>query len=67
MSTIIALVKTKLWPAHAQVYKQEVVDRILSFAQTLFMKHASCNHLGDQGIGNFASQVRMVLEYCCLR
>lgn len=57
MSTIIALVKAKLWPAQAHIYKQEAVDRILSFAQTLFTKHANCNHLGDLGMGSFANQV----------
>lgn len=58
MSTIIALVKARLWPAQSNIYKQEAVNRILSFAQTLFTKHASCNHLGEQGMGNFANDVR---------
>lgn len=57
MSTVIALVKAKLWPAQAHAYKQEAVDRILFFAQTLFSKHAHCNHLGDLGMGSFANQV----------
>lgn len=58
MSALIGLVKTKLSPAQANAHKQEVVDRILSFAQTLFHTHAICNHLGDRGMGSFARQVR---------
>ena len=61
LSALIALVKTKLSPAQTSAHKQEVVDRILSFAQTLFMKHSSCNHLGDLGMGAFATQVRGLL------
>ena len=57
MSTILSLVKVKLWPAQAPVYKQQVVDRILLFAQTLFTRHANCNHLGDPGMGSFSNQV----------
>lgn len=35
------------------MYRQQVVERILSFAQTLFSRHATCEHLGDPGLGNF--------------
>lgn len=58
MSTILALVKARLWPAQATVYKQEVVDRVIFFAQTLFTRHANCDHLGELGMGGFkTSQV----------
>jgi hypothetical protein len=53
LSTIGALVKAKLWPAQAMMYKQQVVERVLSFAQTLFQRHATCEHLGSPGMGNF--------------
>ncbi|KKK13132.1 hypothetical protein P175DRAFT_0512207 [Aspergillus ochraceoroseus IBT 24754] len=53
MSTILALVKSKLWPNQAAVYKQEVVERVISFAQTLFTRHSSCAHLGEWGMGSF--------------
>ncbi|KAL4879642.1 putative C6 transcription factor [Aspergillus karnatakaensis] len=53
MSTILALVKSKLWPTQAAVYKQEVVERVILFAQTLFTRHANCAHLGELGMGNF--------------
>ncbi|KAL4926887.1 putative C6 transcription factor [Aspergillus undulatus] len=53
MSTIVALVKAKLWPMQATVYKQEVVERVILFAQTLFTRHANCAHLGDLGMGSF--------------
>ncbi|KAL4796899.1 hypothetical protein BDV19DRAFT_67059 [Aspergillus venezuelensis] len=53
MSTILALVKAKLWPVQATVYKQEVVERVILFAQTLFIRHANCAHLGDLGMGSF--------------
>ncbi|KAJ5725920.1 uncharacterized protein N7483_007277 [Penicillium malachiteum] len=53
LSTISALVKAKLWPAQAIMYKQQVVERVLSFAQTLFTRHATCEHLGNPGMGNF--------------
>ncbi|KAL3431299.1 hypothetical protein BDV09DRAFT_152199 [Aspergillus tetrazonus] len=53
MSTILALVKTKLWPVQATVYKQEVVERVILFAQTLFTRHANCAHLGELGMGSF--------------
>ncbi|KAL3463014.1 hypothetical protein BJX64DRAFT_132050 [Aspergillus heterothallicus] len=55
MSTILALVKTKLWPTQATAYKQEVVERVILFAQTLFSQHANCTHLGDLGMGSFKS------------
>lgn len=59
MSTILALVKARLWPAQATVYKQEVVNRVIFFAQTLFTRHANCDHLGELGMGGFkTSQVR---------
>lgn len=58
LSALIGLVKAKLSPAQANTHKQEVVDRILSFAQSLFSQHALCNHLGDHGMGSFAAQVR---------
>lgn len=59
MSTILALVKTKIWPVQAAVYKQEVVERVILFAQTLFSRHANCAHLGELGMGNFkTNQVR---------
>ncbi|KAJ6031078.1 hypothetical protein N7540_001810 [Penicillium herquei] len=53
LSTISALVKAKLWPAQSIMYKQQVVERVLSFAQTLFTRHATCEHLGNPGMGNF--------------
>lgn len=53
LSTIVALVKAKLWPAQAIIYKQQVVERVLSFAQTLFSRHATCDHLGAPGMGSF--------------
>ena len=53
MSTIIALVKTKLWPAQGNMYKQEVIDRVIMFAQTLFTRHGNCAHLGPLGMGTF--------------
>ncbi|KAL4980644.1 hypothetical protein BDW66DRAFT_147070 [Aspergillus desertorum] len=53
MSTILALVKAKLWPVQATVYKHEVVERVILFAQTLFTRHANCAHLGELGMGSF--------------
>ncbi|KAJ6111844.1 hypothetical protein N7523_007905 [Penicillium sp. IBT 18751x] len=53
LSTIVALVKAKLWPAQALIYKQQVVERVLSFAQTMFSRHATCEHLGTPGMGSF--------------
>ena len=53
LSTIVALVKAKLWPTQAVTYKQQVVERILAFTQTLFSWHANCEHLGEQGMGSF--------------
>ncbi|KAF9892968.1 hypothetical protein FE257_000560 [Aspergillus nanangensis] len=53
MSTLLALAKVTLWPEQASVYKQEVVNRVLCFAQTLFSRHANCTHLGNWGMGNF--------------
>ncbi|OOQ85036.1 putative C6 transcription factor [Penicillium brasilianum] len=53
LSTIVALVKAKIWPTQAAMYKQQVVERILSFAQTLFTRHANCEHLGKPGMGSF--------------
>ena len=53
LSTIVALVKAKLWPAQALVYRQQVVERVLSFAQTMFSRHATCEHLGTPGMGSF--------------
>jgi hypothetical protein len=53
LSTIVALVKARLWPTQAVMYKQQVVERILSFAQTLFSRHANCEHLGTPGLGSF--------------
>lgn len=53
MSTILALVKTKLWPSQGNMYKQEVIDRVITFAQTLFTRHANCAHLGPLGMGCF--------------
>lgn len=35
------------------MYKQQVVKRVLSFAQILFDRHMNCDHLGDQGMGSF--------------
>jgi len=59
MSTILALVKTKLWPSQGNMYKQEVIDRVITFAQTLFTRHANCAHLGPLGMGCFqTNQVR---------
>ncbi|KAE8153974.1 C6 transcription factor [Aspergillus avenaceus] len=62
MSTILALVKANLWPGQASVYKQEVVDRVIWFAQTLFTRHASCSHLGELGLGGFKSNQVPVLN-----
>ncbi|KAJ5780576.1 hypothetical protein N7457_005736 [Penicillium paradoxum] len=53
LSTIVALVKARLWPTQALMYKQQVVERVLSFAQVLFSRHTNCDHLGDKGLGNF--------------
>ncbi|KAB8073670.1 putative C6 transcription factor [Aspergillus leporis] len=53
MSTILALVKARLWPGQASIYKQEVVNRVILFAQTLCSRHANCDHLGDLGMGGF--------------
>ncbi|KAJ5153127.1 uncharacterized protein N7482_009605 [Penicillium canariense] len=53
LSTIVALVKAKLWPTQSIMYKQQVVERILAFAQTLFSRHANCEHLGTPGMGCF--------------
>jgi len=53
LSTISALVKARLWPTQAIIYKQQVVERVLSFAQTLFTRHATCEHLGNPGMGSF--------------
>lgn len=53
LSTIVALVKSRLWPTQATMYKQQVVERVLSFAQILFTRHMNCDHLGDKGMGNF--------------
>lgn len=61
LSTIVALVKARLWPAQAFMYKQQVVERVLSFAQTMFTRHATCEHLGNWGMGNFKNdQVRKI-------
>ncbi|KAL4921829.1 hypothetical protein BDW62DRAFT_173474 [Aspergillus aurantiobrunneus] len=62
MSTILALVKAKLWPMQATVYKQEVVERVILFAQTLFTRHANCAHLGERGMGNFKTNQIPVLN-----
>ncbi|KAE8351250.1 hypothetical protein BDV28DRAFT_23365 [Aspergillus coremiiformis] len=62
MSTILALVKARLWPGQANVYKQEVVDRVIFFAQTLFTRHANCDHLGDLGMGSFKTNQVPVLN-----
>jgi hypothetical protein len=53
MSTLLALAKVTLWPGQANLYKQEVVNRVIFFAQTLFTRHANCAHLGEWGMGNF--------------
>ncbi|KAJ5372489.1 hypothetical protein N7517_004495 [Penicillium concentricum] len=53
LSTIVALVKARLWPSQATMYKQQAVERVLSFAQILFSRHMNCDHLGDKGVGNF--------------
>ncbi|KAB8260197.1 putative C6 transcription factor [Aspergillus pseudonomiae] len=62
MSTILDLVKARLWPAQATVYKQEVVDRVIFFAQTLFTRHAHCDHLGELGMGGFKTTQVPVLN-----
>lgn len=63
MSTILALVKSKLWPTQGNMYKQEVIDRVIIFAQTLLARHANCAHLGPLGMGCFqANQV----SYCAV-
>ena len=62
LSTILALAKSKQWPGQAVMYKQQVVERILLFAQTLFSRHAGCEHLGKLGMGSFHNnQVRLIL------
>ncbi|KAL5359767.1 hypothetical protein BJX96DRAFT_174658 [Aspergillus floccosus] len=53
MSTLLALAKVTLWPGQANLYKQEVVNRVICFAQALFTRHANCAHLGEWGMGNF--------------
>ncbi|KAJ5233609.1 uncharacterized protein N7469_005375 [Penicillium citrinum] len=53
LSTIVALVKSKIWPAQSIMYKQQVVERVLSFTQSLFSRHATCEHLGAPGMGSF--------------
>lgn len=53
LSTIVALVKSKVWPTQSIIFKQQVVERVLSFTQTLFTRHATCEHLGAPGMGNF--------------
>ncbi|KAJ6157807.1 hypothetical protein N7470_005399 [Penicillium chermesinum] len=53
LSTIESLVKAQLWPVQETMYKQQVVERVLNFAQTLFSQHATCEHLGELGLGNF--------------
>ncbi|KAJ5111236.1 hypothetical protein N7532_001771 [Penicillium argentinense] len=53
LSTIVALVKAKVWPSQSNICKQQVVERVLSFAQTLFSRHATCEHLGAPGMGSF--------------
>lgn len=53
LSTIVALVRAKLFPVQSLIYKQQVVERVLSFAQTLFSRHSTCSHLGVQGMGSF--------------
>lgn len=53
LSTIVALVKAHQWPTQAIVYRQQVVERILAFAQALFSRHAGCEHLGPPGMGSF--------------
>ncbi|KAE8371229.1 hypothetical protein BDV26DRAFT_276517 [Aspergillus bertholletiae] len=62
MSTILALVKARLWPVQATAYKQEVVDRVIFFAQTLFTRHANCDHLGELGMGGFKTSQVPVLN-----
>lgn len=64
LSTIVALVKAKLWPVQAFVYKKQVVERVLSFAQNLFSRHATCEHLGNPGMGSFKNnQVCLQVSY----
>lgn len=53
LSTIVALVKARLWPAQELIFKQQVVQRVLSFAQTIFSRHTTCEHLGTPGMGSF--------------
>lgn len=53
LSTIVALVKSRVWPAQSIMYKQQVVERVLSFTQSLFSRHATCEHLGAPGMGSF--------------
>lgn len=65
MSTILALAKAKIWPVQAAVYKQEVVQRVILFAQTLFTRHANCAHLGELGMGSFkTNQVCKIANNC---
>ncbi|KAJ5469678.1 hypothetical protein N7539_009296 [Penicillium diatomitis] len=53
LSTLVALAKAKQWPDQADMYKHQVVERILLFAQALFSRHAGCEHLGKPGMGSF--------------
>ncbi|OJJ48670.1 hypothetical protein ASPZODRAFT_93608 [Penicilliopsis zonata CBS 506.65] len=53
MSTLLALVKTRLWEDQAGLFKQEVVDRILAFTPTLYARHANCSHLDTFDMCNF--------------
>ena len=52
MCTIQAITKTKLWPEQANINKQQVVDRLLTFAQTLFQHHSRSFNLGEPSVGS---------------
>lgn len=51
LSAILATVKTKLWPEQAAMARQQVVDRLLALAQSLFNRHACCSRLGNLNVG----------------
>lgn len=41
---IRALVKSKLWPNEAELYKKQAVDRIATFACNLLSRHTDTRH-----------------------
>ena len=62
LSAVLATVKTKLWPEQATVARQQVVDRLLELAQSLFNRHACCSRLGNLAVGGLVNQVSFMME-----